>query len=266
MYLVNNGIDGMFYFGIPLRAQESSRDWNTVCERFNATIHSILRQTSPEFTVLVACHQIPDLGIPYDSRIRFLQADFDAPSLQAYDAHMVDKGRKIHLILSTIKRLGLGYFMAVDADDLVSGRIVEFVQQRQEVPGWLIRFGFEYQVGRDFVQLNPVINRHCGTTNIVQLRGDDLPDDMTDMDATDVSKRYVMRRWHRTWPVGFAELGRRFRTLPFPGCIYVTGYSDNYSRNAFGGVRRDRFTLRRAILMASPRIALKKEIRNEFGL
>jgi hypothetical protein len=256
----------MFYFGIPLRAQESSRDWNKVCERFRATIHSILRQTSPEFTVLVACHQIPDLGDPYDSRIHFLQADFSAPSLQAYHEHMVDKGRKVHLILSTIKRFGLGYFMAVDADDLVSRRIVEFVQQRQAVPGWLIRFGFEYQVGRDFIQLNPVINRHCGTTNIVQLQSNDLPDDMTDMDVADVSKRYVMRRWHRAWPVGFAELGRRFRTLPFPGCIYVTGYSDNYTSNAPRRARTDRFSLRRAILATSPRIALKAKIRDEFGL
>jgi hypothetical protein len=255
----------MFYFGVPLRSRESSRDWDQVCARFRHTIRSVTRQTSPDFTVLIACHEIPDTNGTYDSRIEFIRAPFDAPSSEDYQGQMVDKGRKVHLILSRIKQLGVGHYMQVDADDLVSRRIVEFVARKPDIHGWVIRLGYEYRIGSDFVQLNPTINRHCGTTHIVRLQGSDLPEDTSDADSPDAPARYVLRRAHHTWASGFAELGRSFRTLPFVGCVYVTGYSDNHSLNRPHQPWRRRWSLRRLVLAASPKVALKNTTRDEFG-
>lgn len=256
----------MFYFGVPLRSQRSSRDWAQVCERFRGTMQSICRQTVSDFTVLVACHEVPEWKGMGDSRIRVIQAPFAAPAEDDYRGQMVDKGRKVHLLLSTIKQLGVGRYMQVDADDLVSRRIVEFAQQRPETAGWVIRLGYEYRVGSDFVQINPLMHRHCGTTHIVTLLDDDLPDDMSDADSAEARERYVLRRPHHAWSRGFAALGRGFKTLPFVGCAYVTGYSDNHSLNKPAQPQRRRFNVRDLILAASPRISLSGRIRDEFGL
>jgi hypothetical protein len=255
-----------FYFGVPLRSKEASRDWSQVSDRFRRTIASITRQTVPEFSVLVACHEVPDLQGAADPRVHFIQAAFDPPKADDYTGQMVDKGRKVHLILSSIKQLGIGHYMQVDADDLISRRIVEFVRGRSEVPGWLIRFGFEYQVGTDFVQLNPIVNRHCGTTSIVRLEERDLPEDLTDMDAPDAPARYVLRRAHHGWRRGFAELGRRFRPLPFVGCVYVTGHSDNHSANKPSRHPRHSLSLRKVILLTSPKVKLSARLKQEFAL
>jgi hypothetical protein len=259
-------LNHMFYFGIPLRARESSRDWSQVCERFRATVRSVTHQTTPDFAVLVACHQIPSLNGAGDPRVQFIEAPFDPPSLDDFPGQMVDKGRKVHLILSAIKRLGVGHYMQVDADDLVNRRIVEFVRGRPRVPGWIIRFGYEYQVGSNVVQLNPVVNRHCGTTHIVDLRDDDLPEDMSDADSPDAPAKYVLRRPHHRWRRGFAATGRIFRTLPFVGCVYVTGYSDNHSRNKADNGERRQLSLRQVILSVSPKMRLTNKTRDEFGL
>jgi len=254
-----------FYFGIPLRAKRSARDWDQVCERFRATIRSIGRQTDPDFRVLVACHDLPELDGVDRSKLQFLTAEFAPPSADDFRGQMIDKGRKVHLMLSTIRRLGVGSYMQVDADDFVSRRIVAFVRSRPEVPGWVIRKGYEYKVGADFIQLNPVIHRHCGTTHIVNLRVDDLPPDMGDADSPEAPAKYVLRRPHHAWRRGFAAAGRSFRSLPFAGCVYVTGYSDNHSVNKPGIARHQRLGLRRLILSASPRLRLGEKIKDEFG-
>lgn len=255
-----------FYFGIPLRAKKSARDWDQVCNRFRATIGSISRQTEHDFTVLVACHDAPELDGIDRANLQFLPAEFTAPSRDDFRGQMIDKGRKVHLILSTIRRLGVGHYMQVDADDLVNRRIVEFVRGRPDVPGWMIRLGYEYRVGADFVQLNPAIHRHCGTTHIVSLRADDLPADMSDADAPDAPTKYVLRRPHHAWRQGFAASGRSFRSLPFVGCVYVTGYSDNHSFNKPVSTWRQTLSLRNLILSASPRIRLKDKTKDDFGL
>jgi hypothetical protein len=215
--------------------------------------------------VLVACHEIPDTNSERDPRIEFIEVPFKAPSSDDHRGQMIDKGRKVHTILNRIKQLGVGHYMQVDADDLVSRRIVEFVARKADVPGWVIRLGYEYRVDSNFVQLNPTINRHCGTTHIVGLQDSDLPQDISDVDSPDAPARYVLRRAHHTWASGFAKLGRSFRTLPFVGCVYVTGYSDNHSVNRPTPPGRRRLSLRRLILAASPKIALSSSISDEFG-
>lgn len=255
-----------FYFGVPLRSRQSSRDWAQVCERFRGTMQSICRQTASDFTVLVACHEMPDGAELGDPRIRVIEAPFGAPAEDDYRGQMVDKGRKVHLILSTIKQLGAGRYMQVDADDLISRRIVRFAQERPATSGWVIRLGYEYRVGTDFVQINPLMHRHCGTTHIVTLRDEDLPDDMSDADSAEAREKYVLRRPHHMWGRGFAQLGRGFKTLPFVGCAYVTGYSDNHSLNKPARPPRRGFSVRDLILAASPHIALSGRIRDEFGL
>jgi hypothetical protein len=110
------------------------------------------------------------------------------------------------------------------------------------------------------------MNRHCGSSHIVRLEDGDLPKDMADVESTDAPAKYVLKRPFHAWPRGFAELGRKFHTLPFPACIYVTGYSDNHSLNMPGRVRKRQLSVRRAILAVSPRIALRAAIRDEFGL
>jgi hypothetical protein len=120
-------------------------------------------------------------------------------------------------------------------------------------------------LGSDYVRLNPAMNRHCGTTHIVALRDCDLPDNMSDADSSDAPLKYVLRMPFHRWPQGFAKSARKFRTLPFIGCVYVTGYSDNHSLSKPDNGRRRQLSMRQVILSASPKIRLTNTTRDEFG-
>ncbi len=57
--------------------------------------------------------------------MEFLEVDFPPPIYR--DEQIVDKHRKREVIACRLREEGGGYTMFVDADDLVSNRLVEFV-------------------------------------------------------------------------------------------------------------------------------------------
>ena len=94
----------MIYFVIPLRGKAASRDWKGVTWNFNRTLESCYNQTSPEFKVLVACHDVPKLDQAYDDRVEFIQVSIPTPT--NFEAMMFDKGYKMHtLMYEACKRL-----------------------------------------------------------------------------------------------------------------------------------------------------------------
>lgn len=56
----------MVIFAIPLRAEETAKDWKNVLARFQKTIKSIFNQTNPNFRCIVACNRIPEMACQYD--------------------------------------------------------------------------------------------------------------------------------------------------------------------------------------------------------
>ena len=216
----------MIYFGIPLRSEATSNDWERVTEYFNRTLWSVYNQTDPDFKIIVACHDIPTLHHNFDERVEFIQVD--APIPRTKSEMMLDKGHKVHTIGIRIRELGGGFTMIVDADDIQSNRIAEYVNRHNNANGFLSHNGYYYCVGNNFVKKGHKFPN--GSSTIVKYCVDDLPEKYYDkMVASENTNMHIIRKKHGDIPKICAELGRPLERLPFIASIYVRETGDNHS-------------------------------------
>lgn len=250
----------MIFFGIPLRSKAVSKNWEQVTKIFNRTLHSVLGQTDPNIKVIVACHEIPEISIK-DERLEFLIADTPYPTNSR--EMMLDKGWKISMIAMRIRELGGGYTMLVDADDLVSNRIAEYVNSHPNENGFLSKNGYIYNDGFSYVKKVYALHRICGSCAIVNYCVEDLPDHMPEnlWDNSSVD-RWIIRKSHRVVPQLLKEMGRPLRTIPFPTTMYLRNTGDNHSM--LNGSDLD--WKRKIELLLRRKIFLKGNLEKEFGV
>ncbi|WP_130837075.1 glycosyltransferase family A protein [Lachnoclostridium sp. Marseille-P6806] len=248
----------MIYFGVPLRAKAVSRDWGRVSAQFERTLRSVCRQTSPEFKVLVACHDIPE-GLRTDPRVEFLRAETPYPASR--EEMMLDKGWKVSMIARRVRELGGGYVMLVDADDLISHRIAAYAAAHPGKSGFLSASAYLYRDGSDCCRKIRAPHRVCGSCAIVHYEPEELPPELP-RDLWDDSPRekWVIRRPHRQVPELLRAQGRPLERLPFPSTIYVQDTGDNHSRLGGG----DLGWKRRAELFFRRRLPISG-LEEEFG-
>lgn len=250
----------MIYFGIPLRSKAASNDWSSVTRVFNRTLRSVYRQTDPDFKIFVACHDIPALDKEYDGRVRFLISDQPTPTTG--NEMMLDKGWKVSMIAAEIKRLGGGYTMLVDSDDIISNRVAEYVNFHPGENGFLSRHGYVYNDGFSYMKRILAPHRICGSCAIIHYSDRDLPDEMPkDLWDDSPKDKWIIRRSHRTLPDYLAEHGRKLEIMPFPTTVYVRNTGDNHSMldgSDLNGKRKIELMLRK-------KVRLDSETGYEFG-
>lgn len=151
----------MIVFAIPLRARDTSKDWEGVVRRFNQTLKSIFNQTSGAFKCIVACNEIPPLDREYDRRLEFIALDIPIPKEWVEMAR--DKFWKLTMIAVRIREIleeqpnpeqGI-YVMPVDADDLLNCRIAEYCEQHPNENGLVSHDGYAWQSGDKFFRKYP---------------------------------------------------------------------------------------------------------------
>ena len=126
--------------GIPLISRAASRDWAQVERFFNATLASLYNQTDQSFRVIVASNGRPSLKVSIDERIEFIDHPRAIP--QSFQEACGDAGNKRWEIVARHVELGGGNIMFVDADDLVSARLVEFVRRARNPNGCIVADGY----------------------------------------------------------------------------------------------------------------------------
>lgn len=249
----------MIYFGIPLRSREASENWEKVTEVFNRTLQSVYRQTCPEFQILVACHEIPELKRDYDARVRFLVSD--APIPKDRREMMLDKGWKISMIAREIRAVGGGYTMLVDSDDLISDRIAGYAKEHPDLNGFTARTGYVYNEGESFCRKICRPYSICGSCTAVRYAPEDLPDAMPENFYDDsFSAKWLIRRPHREVPKALSQIGRPLAKAPFPMTVYVRNTGDNHSMLGGG----DLSAKRKVELMLARKIPVAA-LKDEFG-
>jgi hypothetical protein len=251
----------MIYFGIPLRSKYSSINWERVCTHFNRTLKSVFNQTRPEFKIIVACHEIPLLDREYDDRVEFNRVDIPYP--KDLKEQMADKGYKVHLIGKRIREYGGGFTMIVDADDLISNRLVQFVEEHPENQfGWYIDSG--YTLYLDKMRLNFAPKFPSGSNTIINYTIEMLPPDLENAwKPSRPENECIIIRGHSTKvkKESCKELGRPLSPIPFKAAVYVLGTGENHS--TLSGFRSPY----RALLdLVITRRRLSKQIRDEFGI
>ena len=141
-----------FFFGVPLRASATAQRWDRVCALLQMC--SAINETDGDFRVLLACHNAPDFVEMSDPRIQVIRSEAPIPTTSAEQMH--DKGRKLRAIRAAMRQHGGGYLMALDADDLVSNKLVGFVRRDHYPYGYLIDEGYEYDCSADACALRRV--------------------------------------------------------------------------------------------------------------
>ena len=247
----------MLTFGIPLRSKEASHDWAMVTTCFNHTLWSVYNQTDPNFRVIVACHDVPKLKRDYDERVEFISVDTPIPRTPS--EMMVDKGYKIHEIAMRLREYGGGFAMMVDADDIQSNRIVEYVNSHQEANGFVAHSGYFYHIGDSYVKKG--LRFPNGSSTIVKYNIKDLPFKHYDPPRPSCDENpHLIRKRHGSIPDICRKMGRPLESLPFEVSIYVRDTGDNHSLMERG---YSKFRLVEQALR--PKIPISR-IREEFSI
>lgn len=254
----------MIYFVIPLMSKKASQDWNMVSTLFNRTLWSCYNQTCPEFKIIVACHEIPELTKKYDDRVEFIQvSEKDCPIPKTQDEKMIDKGYKTHTLAMRLRELGGGYAMMVDADDLVSCRIAEFIKKHPNENGFYVKTGYVYFVGDNHMKVLPKFS--SGSACIVNYKIDDLPDDYPPvMNANCDDNQWIIRKRHGGVVPACEKLGRPLKVLPFKGAVYVLGSGENHS--LYGKKTKYQTRLREVREFFERKHKIKGKLKREFSV
>ncbi len=259
----------MIVFIIPLKSPQASKSWYHVSKLFERCVKSVCNQTSPDFRVIVVCHEKPNIEFTHP-HIKYVEVDFPLPgSEHRYKSR--DQGRKVVTGLMLAREFQPEYTMIVDADDCISKYIAEFVKQHPDSNGWFMSKGYEYldDSKRIFLK-NKDFYKVCGTSNIIRYKLYDLPKSIDD----ELLPEYYIPLGHSRIRETLEKKGENIEPLPFVGAVYIstkTGENNSSQKSLWDKLRNrnPREILRPAtkrlfqVLKSQP---LTKPIIEEFGL
>jgi hypothetical protein len=221
------------------------------------TLRSIFNQTLQDFRIVVACHEIPQTSFNGDPRLEFVSIDSPRP-LFLWE-RVIDKHRKRETALSKLRCKDDAYYMMLDSDDLISSRLIEFVERDKASYGYIVKKGYEWDFSANVVRLAPEFQRVSGSCAILRLRPDDIPESPLLPENSIV--RELMNRHHPTWARWLASVGRPLTPLPFRGVTYVMNTVENLSGQQ-GNIGKKRKLLR----MLFPAPTPSRQWLDEFGV
>jgi len=274
---------GTLCFITPLRAPEMSDNWQRICELFERTATSVFRQTTPEFRHVVVCHEPPTLKRVFDRRLEFITGDFLLPARlrgkagltrDAWPAMSDDKVNKLVAGLQRARELNADFVMLLDADDLVSRRLVAHVLSHADADGWFVERGWRYQYGRPWVETLDGFNKVSSSCNVLARRWFNFPGQPEcerDADAA------LILQGHGQAVEAFAALGAVMRPIPFRAVVYTENgenmsilmheYLHGHRQQAHGNpLRRLLGKGKRRMLTWSRRRPCTPALREEFAL
>lgn len=248
----------MIYFGIPLRCKAVSNNWENVEKWFNRTLWSVYNQTDNKFKIIVVYHDMPKLYKKYDNRVEFIKVKTKLPKNR--HEMMIDKGYKVHTIAMRVRELGGGFTMLVDADDLISNRIAEYVNKNIDKNGFTSKNGYYYYEGNNYVKKGHRFPN--GSSTIVKYEIEDLPNKYYDIEThNNDSNPHIIRKNHGHIPRICKENGKPLSILPFMASIYVRNTGDNHSL-----IDRNQSKLRIIEQFIMPKIKINDKLREEFSI
>ena len=215
----------MFCFITPIRSQHVSADWERVSELFERTAWSVFNQTDRHFRLLAVIHERPVLRSSFDERLEFLTATHPVPAIGFDSLLLGDKVPKLRIALARAGELGARFVMPLDADDLVSRHLVEFVRAQSDGDGWYVLDGWKHCYGSPWIEPISEFNRICGSCNILNLRRLLA---LRSGELSTVGEMLFSAGHDQIVPV-LGSLGLSLKPIPFRAATYVVGNGENFS-------------------------------------
>lgn len=163
---------------IPLKSKAVSKNWNTTCDNLKSTVNSVINQTSDLFECVVAGHDCPDFmdGIEAKKRnIRFIRFDsFPPPNIGNNETenqlkYEFDRCHKILAGITYLKNLhpDITHWFSLDADDLVSNKFVETLQNYENADAIILDHGFFYFKNTGVINKENEFSAYCGSSAVI---------------------------------------------------------------------------------------------------
>lgn len=156
----------MFIFLTCIRHPDSSNNYQLVSQLFENCARSVCNQTNNNFKLIVVCNVKPEIDFS-DERIIYHIVDLPIPDSR--EGVLLDKGcKRIAGLILAKKLFPLSYTMMVDADDLVSNKLVEnTIKAGKHRNGWWFDQGYLIDLGHMLLQRKHQLNNWCGSTLIL---------------------------------------------------------------------------------------------------
>jgi hypothetical protein len=259
----------MVVFLVPLKSPSVARSWRRTCQVFERSLRSICRQTSPDFRVVVICHDLPNVSFSHPA-VRYIQVD-GSPPANRREATLADRQRKELVGLLAIRELGPCHVMKVDADDCISARLAEFVSRHAPDDAWFMDRGYLYFEGLDLVRSKRWgFHRWCGSSTIVPSDRFDLVRSNADtIPADDASFQSFRARYyvaHHRIVDEMRRANRPMKPLPFAGAMYMLGHGENSGEFAPEHLFLSNRPLVRAVQSAIAMRRLSPALKADFGV
>jgi hypothetical protein len=254
------------YLAIPLSAKKDREQWARVSELLALTIGSLQNQSSGNFVALVCGHDAPPCLAKSDLRgVEFLPVDFARPK-SALEGRR-DKNRKRRAIAVEVRRRGGGYFMYLDADDLLHRDVVRTVSEDDNGVGYLITRGYVLDYGNKRLAAVPGVwqkrfDEVCGSSGIIFYGRKDLPS-AGYPEEVDQNLLFSKIRNHTEFAAAVIRNGRKLAPLEFPAAIYSVNNSINISNTLVRSEQRQKQLIDK---IAERRITELDPIRRDFAL
>jgi hypothetical protein len=244
----------MFVFIVPFKRRECCSDWSVASQLCSRAISSMLA-TQCAVKVVLVCNEPPD-RLPLDSRLVVKPVATAMPRTR--QEMMEDKYFKLKVGLTLAREFTPTWLMRADADDLISRRLVPFVERQRSYGAWYSETGWVHRYGSQWVIKQRNFHLLCGTSCITYVSTSELPDS-AEQPSDDC---YLLTQGHNTIVDFLKRSGVSTHAVPFPTTLYVTESGENWSGAWLTGLRARRVLLRHA-LNSRP---ITRSIREEFGL
>src|SRR5215510_6195698 len=158
-------------FLIPFASRQVRANWPAACKYLQQTIRSIRNSASQNYRVIVASNEEPELEGGFDDNVCFQLVNNQFPlHLSTRAAQRSDKLAKIGAAWTQAKsKWQPKYVMKLDADDLISSRLVGWLEENGTEAGYLIRHGWLWRSGaRHLIQHTEYLDRVCGSCLIIR--------------------------------------------------------------------------------------------------
>ncbi len=265
----------MLAFILPLKPRKESNDWSNDNRMLKRSLSSLFGQTQRAYKIYVVYTDEPEELIEH-SQLEYLHFPFPFLEYDQVDAanpgeflpnakrlveRRFDKGRKIMYGCIKAKADGCTYLMSMDADDLVSNKLVAYIENNNmngTVPGWYIPKGYVWKEGTK--KLYRQFNMHLfnGSTHIIHASKLPLPD-MSSL-HWQFYNWFVAHGWTRIRCKD--KLGIELQPIPFFAVVYVVHHTNISSVSQVVSLRSLKGVLKRLIL----RKRLTERICAQFGI
>ncbi|MDN4866193.1 hypothetical protein ACFX4N_29540 [Priestia sp. YIM B13551] len=212
-------------FGISLKSKKVSRNWNKVQKNLSNTLKSIFRNTDQHFRIIIAGHNKPNIKELNDKRVKWLPVKFSSPT--SPKGFSQDKMRKRRVIGEYLYKIGFhGYFMAVDADDWIHHRFVEYIRSQPFSDAFILEKGLITNIGRKEIWEMGEFYKRCGTNALFYFSKKDFPNPKKKK-ANPFN--ILTLKAHPKSPERLKKLNKKYKMINLPFVIWVLSHGDNNS-------------------------------------